>query len=89
MKALASKDTYAVASAVMLYFENVHLFQCNGHIREHFEHNLSFTLAYAQFPLQEIPRDGRKLHPAEPSCLGKHKTQTPHTSPATSVHCVC
>lgn len=88
MKALASKDTYAITSAITLYFENVHLFQCNWYIREHFEHNMNLALAYAQFPLQEILRDGRKLHPAEPSCLGKHRTQASHTSPATSDHCV-
>lgn len=89
MKALASKDTHAVTSAVTLYLKNVSLFQCNWYIREHFEHNMNFALAYVQFPLQEILRDGRKLHPAESSSLGKHKTQTPHTSPATSVFCVC
>lgn len=52
----------------------MNLFQCNWYIREHFEHNMNFALACAQFPLQKILRDGRKLHPAEPSCLGKHKT---------------
>lgn len=89
MKALASKDTHAVTSAVTLYFKNVSFFQCNWYIREHFEHNTNFAWAYVQFPLKEILRDGRKLHPAEPSGLGKHKTWTPHTSPATSVLCVC
>lgn len=61
---------------------------CYGAISEHSEYNINFTLAYAQLPLQEMLRDGRKLHPAEPSCLGKQKTQTPFIAPATSIHCV-
>lgn len=55
--------------------ENVSLFKHNWYIKEQFEPKTDFVFGYGWFHIQEKKRgEGRKLHPADPSCLRIHKT---------------
>ena len=56
-------------------FENANLFKYNWYIKEKQEYNADFAFDRGWFYTGEILEEGRKLHPAEPSCIRIHEAE--------------
>lgn len=70
---MGKKSTYS-QFCCNVCFENVNLFKHDWYIKEQFEPNTNFVFGYGWFHTGEILGEGRKLHPADPSCLRIHET---------------
>ena len=56
-------------------FENANLFEYNWYIKEKQEYKTNFAFDRGWFYTGEILEGGRKLHPAEPSCIRIHEAE--------------